>query len=77
MRNVKLSTLVGIAGILACGAAAGQVQTSPGWNGSVHDAAGEAAAKAELVLQGNGNRYSAVATESGRASCRERVYHPV
>jgi len=65
MRNVKLSTLVGIAGILACGAAAGQVQTSPGWNGSVHDAAGEAAAKAELVLQGNGNRYSAVATESG------------
>jgi hypothetical protein len=65
MRNVKLSTLVGIAGILACGAAAGQVQTSPDWNGSVHDAAGGVAAKAELLLQRDGNRYSAVATESG------------
>jgi hypothetical protein len=54
-----------LAGILASGVAGGQVQTSPDWNGSVRGVSGGVAPKAEMVLQGNGNRYSAVATESG------------
>jgi len=62
MRNVKIAAL---AGILALGAAGAQVPTSPDWNGSVRAASGGAAPKAELVLQGSGKRYSAVATESG------------
>lgn len=48
-----------------CRLAPGQVQPSPDCNGSVRDASGGAAAKADLALQGNGNRYSAVSTESG------------
>ena len=52
-------------GILGWGAAGAQVQTSPDWNGSVRDGSGGVAAKAELVLQGSGNRYSTVVTESG------------
>jgi len=55
--------------LLALGAllqpAQGQVQPSGDWNGSVRDASGGAAQKAELVLQANGSRYSAVATETG------------
>jgi hypothetical protein len=68
MRNVNVFTLARIAvttGVLSWGAAGGQVQTSADWNGSVRDTSGGGAAKAELVLRGNGNRYSAVATESG------------
>ncbi len=68
MRNVKLLALariVATAVILPCGAAGGQAQTSPDWNGSVRDASGGVAPKAELILEGNGNRYSAVATETG------------
>ncbi len=68
MRSAKLFALARVAAttwILACGAAGGQVQTSQDWSGSVRDVSGGVAAKAELVLQGNGNRYSAVATESG------------
>jgi len=62
---MKLVKLIALAGILAWAAAEAQVQTSPDWNGSVHDASGAAAPKAELSLQGNGNRYSSVAAESG------------
>jgi len=68
MRNVRLfalSRIAAMAGILAWAGAGAQVQTSPEWNGSVRDGAGAVAAKAELVLQGSGNRYSTVATESG------------
>jgi hypothetical protein len=54
-----------LAVVAVCRTATGQVQTSPDWNGSVRDVSGGIAPKAELVLQGNGNRYSAVATESG------------
>ena len=68
MWNVNLFALAGIAaagGILAWGASGGQTQSSPDWNGSVRDISGGVAAKAGLVLQGSGNRYSAVATENG------------
>jgi len=68
MRNAKLIILARIAattGILAWGAAGGQVQTSEEWNGSVRDASGAAAPKAELLLEGNGAHYSAITTESG------------
>ena len=68
MRNWKLFALtriVAAAGILALGAAGGQGQTSSDWKGSVHDASGDVAARAELVLQGRGNRYTALATENG------------
>jgi hypothetical protein len=51
--------------ILAWGVADAQVQTSPDWNGSVRGISGGAASKAELALQGNGNRYSAAATDNG------------
>jgi hypothetical protein len=68
MRNVKLFALARIGatiGILASAAAGGQVQTPADWNGSVRDDSGRPAPKAELVLQGNGNRYSVAATDSG------------
>ena len=68
MRNARLFALTRIAatiGILGWGAAGAQVQTSADWNGWLRDGSGAVAAKAELVLQGNGNRYSAVTTESG------------
>lgn len=67
MRNVKLFVLARIAatGILAWTPAGAQVQASPDWNGSVHGVSGAVAPRAELVLQGSANRYSAVATESG------------
>ena len=68
MWNEKLFALARIVvtiGILAWAPAGAQVQTSPDWNGSVREASGGIAPKAELVLQGNGNRYSAVATASG------------
>ena len=68
MRNGKLFALARIlvtTGILAWAPAGAQVQTLPDWNGTVRDASGVAAPKAELALQGNGNRYSAVTTESG------------
>jgi hypothetical protein len=68
MLNWKLFTLariVATSGIVAWGVAGGQFQTPPDWNGSVRDVSGGVASKAELVLQGNGNRYSAVATEGG------------
>jgi hypothetical protein len=68
MQNVKLLALIRIAatiGILGWGMAGAQVPASPDWNGSVRDGSGGVAAKAELVLQGSGNRYSAVATDSG------------
>ena len=64
----KLFSLAGIAAataILAMGTAGAQVQTAKDWNGSVRDASGAVVSKAEIVLQANGNRYSAVATESG------------
>lgn len=74
-RNSSLLLLVGAAGgyvraaalvgILAWGVAEARGQTSPDWNGSVRDISGGAASKAELALHGNGNRYSAVATENG------------
>ena len=51
-------------GILAWAPAGAQVQ-APDWNGTVRDAAGAAAPKAELILQGTGNRYAATATVSG------------
>ena len=35
------------------------------WNGTVRDASGRVAARADLVLQGGGNRYPAVTTEAG------------
>lgn len=54
--------LFAIAMMLACVAGA---QTSPDWNGSVRDAAGALAPKAELVLEGNGIRYSVETTERG------------
>ena len=61
-----LARIAATIGILSWGVVAwGQVQASPDWNGSVRDVSGGGAAKAELVLQGNGNRYSSVATESG------------
>jgi hypothetical protein len=68
MQNVKLLALVRVAatiGILGWGVAGAQVPASPDWNGSVRDVSGGVAPKAELFLQGKGNRYSAVATESG------------
>jgi hypothetical protein len=68
MRNGKLYALARIVvttGILAWAPAGAQSQTSPDWNGTVRDASGVAAPKAELVLQGNGNLYSAMTTESG------------
>ncbi len=68
MQNVKLFALARIAattGILACAAAGAQAQTPPDWSGSVRDVSGAVAPKAEVALQANGNRYSAVATESG------------
>src|SRR5580700_1976686 len=68
MWNGKLFAMAGIVvttGILAWAPAGAQVQTSPDWYGTVRDASGAAAPKAELVLQGNGNRYSATTTESG------------
>ena len=68
MRNRKLFALARIAApaaILVWGAAGGQLPTSSDWNGLVRDAAGGIASKAEMVLQGNGSRYSAVTSESG------------
>jgi hypothetical protein len=68
MRNGKLYALARIGvttWILAWAPAGAQSQTSPDWNGTVRDASGVAAPKAELVLQGNGNRHSATTTESG------------
>ena len=68
MRKVKLSLIariVAASALLAYGDARAQMQASPDWDGSVRDVSGAAAPKAELVLQGNGSRYSAVATESG------------
>ena len=68
MSNVKrfaIARIVVTAGVMAWGAAGAQAQTSADWNGSVRDASGGAAAKAELVLEGNGNRYSSVAAQSG------------
>jgi hypothetical protein len=62
----KWARAAALAGILAWDSAGGQVQTAADWNGSVRDASGGAAPKAVLVLQGGGNRYSAMATESGR-----------
>ncbi len=47
------------------GALSGQDQAVFEWSGTVHDTSGGAAAKAELVLQANASRYSAVAAESG------------
>jgi len=68
MRNMKLFALARIAatsGFLAWAPAGAQVQAPADWNGSVRDAAGSAAPKAELVLEGNGHRYSAAAAENG------------
>lgn len=68
MSNSKLSVLlriVAIVGILAWGAAEAQVETTPDWNGSVRDASGALAPKADVVLQGNGERYSAIASDNG------------
>ena len=64
MKLIRLARAAAMTAILAW-AIRGQVSTSPDWNGSVRDAAGGTAPKAELILQGNGNRYAAVATESG------------
>ena len=52
------------AGILVWLPAGVRAQT-PDWNGTVRDASGAVAPKAELILQGNGSRYSAVTGESG------------
>ena len=68
MPNGKLSELARIMAtttILAWAPAAAQVSTSPDWNGTVRDAAGAAAPKAELKLQGKGNRYSTVTADTG------------
>ena len=68
MRSVEFFALARIAvaaGILAWAPAGAQVQTSPDWNGWVRGVSGAAASKAELVLQANGSRYSAVAAENG------------
>ena len=61
----RFSKAAALMGILAWGVAAAQAPEPADWNGSVRDISGGAAPKAELVLQGNGNRYSAVTTESG------------
>ena len=61
----ELAKAAALVGILAWGVAEAQVQMSADWNGSVRDISGGAAPKAELVLQGNGNRYSTVTTENG------------
>jgi hypothetical protein len=63
MNNCCVVSLV--LALAACRTAGAQVPASPDWNGSVRDASGGVAAKAEVILQGSGNRYSAVATESG------------
>jgi len=65
MKLLALTRIAAAIGILAWQASGGPLQAPPDWNGSVRDASGGVAPKAELVLQGNGTRHSAVATETG------------